>query len=126
VRNVAGDDEARPCASGELLLRGTPEARWKRESWKHARHFSRLDRIRQRGNSRHRFADRLVVLCVFGGQTNIAAEWSLNKNNEITDHGMEYLHLPIPDFSIPSLEQAEKFVSFVDEVSEGTTFFCYT
>jgi len=34
---------------------------------------------------------------------------------------MEYLHLPIPDFSIPSLEQAEKFVEFVDEVSEGTT-----
>jgi atypical dual specificity phosphatase len=32
---------------------------------------------------------------------------------------IRYLHIPIPDFSIPTIEDAIKFVSFVDEIKSS-------
>lgn len=30
----------------------------------------------------------------------------------IAEHGLQYLHLPVPDFHPPTLQQAEQFISF--------------
>jgi atypical dual specificity phosphatase len=30
----------------------------------------------------------------------------------VAEHGLHYLHLPIPDFQPPTLQQAEKFIAF--------------
>ena len=39
---------------------------------------------------------------------------------QIADHDLHYLHLAIPDFGAPTLDQAREFVAFVDkERSEG-------
>ncbi|MEM2901013.1 MAG: dual specificity protein phosphatase family protein, partial [Thermoplasmata archaeon] len=31
-------------------------------------------------------------------------------------YAMRYLHIPLPDFSIPSIQDAMRFVSFLDEI----------
>ncbi len=44
-------------------------------------------------------------------------ETSLQKS-VVNEFGFEYLHLPIPDFSIPTLQQIEKFISFTNKLKE--------
>jgi hypothetical protein len=39
-------------------------------------------------------------------------EWALNEK-DIKESGMKYLHLPIPDFGCPTLEQAKDMVNSV-------------
>lgn len=36
----------------------------------------------------------------------------------IADHDLHHLHLPVPDFGVPSLEQARQFVEFVNKELE--------
>src|SRR5262245_5636417 len=45
----------------------------------------------------------------------------------IEEFGFKYLHLPIPDFTPPTLEQIEKFLRFYREVElhgQGTLVHC--
>lgn len=41
-------------------------------------------------------------------------EWGI-PIHEIAEFGLQYLHLPVPDFGTPTLDQARRFVDFVNQ-----------